>query len=81
MFVGVMKEAEIDFVAKRGGSKEYFQITTSLLDEGVYKREIAPLEAIKDSFPKTILTLDEWRRGVTPSGVKIMGIREWLLDC
>ena len=80
VFVGVMKEAEIDFVAKRGGSKEYFQITTSLLDEGVYKREIAPLEAIKDSFPKTILTLDEWRRGVTPSGVKIMGIREWLLD-
>lgn len=79
LFVGSMQGAEVDFVAKQGSRKEYFQVTASLLDESVYQRELAPLEAIKDSFPKTILTLDGWRTGVTPSGVRIMGIIEWLL--
>ncbi len=78
-FVGAMHGAEVDFVAKRGSQKEYFQVTASLLDESVYRRELVALEAIKDSFPKTILTLDGWRTGVTPSGVRIMGILEWLL--
>lgn len=78
-FVGAMQDAEVDFVAKLGGDKAYFQVTTSLLDETVYQRELAPLKKISDSFPKTILTLDGWRTGVTPSGVRIMGIREWLL--
>ncbi len=80
VFVGATQDAEVDFIAKHGGNKEYFQVTTSLLDGAVYQRELAPLEAIKDSFPKTILTLDGWRTGVTPSGVRIIGIREWLLD-
>lgn len=56
------------------------QVTTSLLDETVFRRELAPLETIEDSFPKTILTLDGWRTGITPSGVKIMDMQEWLLE-
>lgn len=42
-------------------------MTASLLDEAVYQRELTPLEAIKNSFPKTILTLDGWRTGITSS--------------
>ena len=80
VFVGAMPNAEVDFIAKRGSEKEYFQVTASLLDEAVYQRELTPLEAIKNSFPKTILTLDGWRTGITSSGVRIMGIQEWLLS-
>lgn len=79
-FVGALRNAELDFVARRGGEKEYFQVTASLLDDAVYQRELAPLEAVGDSFPKTILTLDGWRTGIAPSGVRIVGIREWLLE-
>ena len=78
--VGAMQNAEVDFVATRRGEKEYLQVTTSLLDETVFRRELAPLETIEDSFPKTILTLDGWRTGITPSGVKIMDMQEWLLE-
>lgn len=79
-FVGALSNAEIDFIAKRGGDRVYIQVTTSLLDEEVYQRELASLESLNDSFPKMILVLDGWREGITDSGVRIRGLRDWLLD-
>ena len=77
--VGTLPGAEVDFVARKGSVVEYFQVTATLLDEGVYRRELAPLEAIRDSYPKTILTLDGWREGVTEKGIRTIKLRDWLL--
>lgn len=79
-FVGALSASEIDFVAKRGSERIYLQVTASLLDEGVYQREVAPLESVRDAFPKTILVLDGWREGYTDSGVKVQRLLDWLLD-
>lgn len=78
--VGTLRSGEVDFVAsKRTGEKTYLQVTESLADEATYQRELAPLDMIGDSFPKVVLTLDRYRCGVAPSGVRIVNLLDWLL--
>ena len=52
-----------------------------MLDNSVYDRELAPLRAIQDSFPKMVLTLDRFRTGTTEDGILIANLIDWLLDC
>ncbi len=79
-FVGALPNGEVDFVARRGEARLYIQVTASLLDESVYQREVKPLEAVGNSFPKLVLTLDGWREGTTESGVRIVKLQDWLLE-
>lgn len=73
--------SEIDFVVRKPtGEQHYYQVIQSLIDEKVYKREIAPLLQIPDNFPKTILTLDTYRTGITKEGITIVEITDWLLE-
>lgn len=80
--VGALPDgSEIDFVARRStGEQHYYQVTQSLLDEGVYERELTPLRKVGDSFPKTVLTLDGYRTGFTEDGISIVGLVDWLLE-
>lgn len=57
--IGKVGEMEIDFVASKGSDRRYYQVAASALDPATFAREIAPLRAIRDNYPKTILTLDE----------------------
>ena len=76
--VGCMPGKEVDFVASRNDQKVYLQVSQSVLDEGTYQREIAPLEAISDAFPKVLLVADHWRLGTTESGIEIKSVLDWL---
>ena len=78
--VGRLRGAEIDFVAQRFDGRTYIQVTETMLDEAIRERELAPLQALHDSFPKTVLTLDRFRLGMTPDGIEIRNIVDWLLD-
>lgn len=71
--------SEIDFVATDHQRRAYYQVTQSLIDERVFEREITPLRAIGDSFPKFILTYDHARNGITTDGIHIQSIPDWLL--
>lgn len=77
--VGTLPGSEIDFVAKKGDEVCYIQVTQTLLDDAVYERELHPLLAIRDSFPKLILCADRARSGYGEAGVRIMSIADWLL--
>lgn len=77
--VGSLLAGEIDFVASKRDERLYVQVCQSVLDEGTYQRETAPLEAAGDSFPKLVLVGDRWRLGVTKSGVRIVNVVDWLL--
>lgn len=77
--VGALRAGEVDFVTQRGDERRYIQVSESLLGEQVRQREIEPLEAIGDSFPKVILTLDRIGLGTTESGIRIVNIIDWLL--
>lgn len=78
--VGSLRSGEIDFVAQRLDSRIYIQVTETMLDETTRTRELAPLQAVHDSFPKIVLTLDRFRLGTTTDGIEIRNVVDWLLD-
>jgi len=58
--VGQHGAQEVDFVATGpDGGPHYYQVTLSLLDPTTAARELAPLRAIRDHYPKTVLSLDD----------------------
>lgn len=78
--VGTMRNREIDFVARRYDERCYIQVTESLADEAVRKRELAPLLELDDAFPRLVLTLDPWFLGTTEKGIQVKRIPAWLLE-
>ena len=78
--VGKWDAQEVDFVASRPmAGKEYYQVCYGFLQESTEERELAPLQAIKDNFPKTVLTMDPWGSSTTRDGILIRNVVEWLL--
>ena len=59
VFIGKWYDSEVDFLAISQNTRKYYQVTLSLMDENVKKREIAPLAAIHDNYEKTILSMDK----------------------
>lgn len=78
--IGTTDRAEVDFVATKRDERLYVQVTGTMVDDTVYERELAPLRAVPDSHPKTVLTLDRFRIGTTDDGIRIVNLIDWLLD-
>lgn len=76
--IGKVGQKEVDFVAMKKDRHMYYQVTASLLDEATFEREISPLRAIADNYPKTILTLDRYTLG-NYEGIQVVHIVDWLL--
>ncbi len=76
--VGKVGTAEVDFIAMGQDGPEYYQVAQTVLDETTRNREFAPLEAIADNYPKTVLTLD--RVGVGDyRGIHHLNVIDWML--
>lgn len=75
--VGQLTGGEIDFVAEKTGIVEYYQIAESTLSEDVLGRELAPLTAMKDNFPKFLLTMDELE--LQYDGIQKLNVLNWLV--
>jgi predicted AAA+ superfamily ATPase len=58
VFVGVIDEYEVDFLAKNEKGTIYIQVSATVRDENTFEREIRPLKKINDNFPKYLITLD-----------------------
>jgi predicted AAA+ superfamily ATPase len=59
VFVGVLPNKEVDFVAKKADRIIYVQSAYLLSDEITAKREYASLEGIPDHYEKIIVSLDD----------------------
>jgi len=57
--VGVLDQAEIDFVAERQGERLYVQVACLLAEPETVRREFGNLERIPDNYPKLVLSMDE----------------------
>ncbi|MBR0160661.1 MAG: ATP-binding protein [Oscillospiraceae bacterium] len=79
VMIGKAGSAEVDFVAKKGDNILYFQVAASLIEESTFVREFAPLKAIADNYPKTILTLDHFTPG-NYDGITVANAVDWLLE-
>ena len=75
--VGKSSDAEVDFVAQKHGVIYYFQVTGDMTNEDTFKRELRPLQAIRDNYDKVILTMDHLTPG-NYDGIKVMYLLDWL---
>lgn len=77
--IGKVGDKEVDFVCEKLDNKIYIQVTLSLANEKVKKREYGNLRAIENNFEKIVVTADEY----TPDnleGIKTMNIRYFLMN-
>ena len=74
---GKIKALEVDFMAENENGIEYYQIANTVMDSEVLQRELRPLEAIRDHYPKFILTRDYGTADY--NGIKKLNALEWLL--
>lgn len=78
VFVGKLDDKEIDFIAEKQGEKIYVQVAYKLESEQTATREFAPLLAVKDQYPKYVVTMDAfWTESV--EGIKHSHIADFLL--
>ena len=79
VFVGKLDTREVDFIAERKNEKVYIQVSyTPTVAQETIEREFAPLLAIKDNYPKYVVTMDDfWNDNV--EGVKHKYLAEFLL--
>lgn len=78
VYVGKVDDAEVDFVAIYSGRPSYFQVAATVRDENTLKRELAPLQKIKDHYSKFILTLDDDPEADYDGIIRINAL-DWLL--
>lgn len=77
--VGALRTGEVDFVATRADERLYVQVTETMLGEKTRERELTPLLAVRDAFPKMVLTLDRLGLGVTEEGIRVANTIDWVL--
>ena len=69
---------EIDFVGRKGDEIIYIQSAYLLADEKTREREFGNLQAIRNNYPKYVVSLDEWTSGSSMDGIKHMHLGEFL---
>lgn len=76
VWVGVMRNKEVDFVAKKDDRLIYLQCAYMLIDKTTTDREYAPLKSINDNYEKVVMSLDDFSLPIN-DGIK--HIRGWEL--
>ncbi|MDR3230049.1 MAG: ATP-binding protein [Synergistaceae bacterium] len=78
VYIGKLDDKEIDFIAERRGEKIYVQVTYLLGDSTTINREFAPLAAVRDNYPKYVLSMDDlWNGNI--EGIRHMHAADFLL--
>ena len=79
VYIGKMKDKEIDFVATNQNDKIYVQVTQEIKSEKTQKREYDQLLEIKDNYPKYVVMANDFASG-NYQGIKTMNITDFLLS-
>ena len=81
VYVGNLDKYEVDFVVVTDvGHYAYYQVSETTLSPETLERELRPLEAIKDQFPKYLLTMDTIHPTANYNGIEKKNIIDWLLE-
>lgn len=77
--VGILRAGEIDFVATRGDKRIYVQVTYLLASDETIAREFGNLAAIKDNYPKYVVSMDPVSGGLDDyPGIQHLHLRDFL---
>ncbi len=59
VYIGKIKDVEIDFIAEKKNEKLYVQVTYKMEREKTIDREFGPLLLVRDHYPKYVVSMDE----------------------
>lgn len=77
--VGVLRACEIDFVTTKGEKTFYVQVAYLLASEETIEREFGNLAAIKDNYPKYVISMDPVSGGLAKyPGIHHLHLRDFL---
>lgn len=76
--IGTVEDREIDFVAETGSGRLYIQVAYLLGTRQTLKREIAALSALRDAYPRILLSMDKMQPKDF-NGIRHAGIVDFLL--
>lgn len=79
VYVGAMRNSEIDFVAIKDGEKLYIQVSYLIIERETMEREVAPLINIPGGYQK-LLIAGTRQSEMQYEGVRIVDIADWLLE-
>ena len=77
VYTGEINNLEIDFIAIKNTEPVYFQVCKNLDNDLTLQREIKSLLAVKDNYPKYIITYDKYPHS-NISGIKVINIFDFL---
>ena len=79
--VGQLQAGEIDFVCtKPEGQRVYVQASYIIADEVTREREFGNLRAIKDNYPKYVISMTPLVRRQDSDGITHLGLRSFLTE-
>ena len=77
--VGQLQAGEIDFVcAKPEGHRVYVQVSYIIVDEATREREFGNLRAIRDNYPKYVISMTPLVDRQDAEGITHLGLRRFL---
>ncbi len=77
--IGQLGNKEVDFIASKNDQKYYIQVAYLLIEDTTIEREFGNLEAIKDNYPKLVITMDDVPMS-NSNGIEHWNIRKFLLN-
>jgi len=78
VYIGKLRDKEIDFIAEKKNEKIYIQVTFRMDSEKTVSREFDPLLAIRDHYPKYVISMDEHFQD-NIEGVKHINLYDFLM--
>lgn len=78
VYVGTLRNGEVDFVANKGGDTVYVQATYLLSDDSTVQRELGNLKEIKNNYPKYVVSMDPFQSESNFDGIRHLHLRSFL---
>lgn len=78
VYIGKLKDAEVDFVAIKDKKIKYIQVSLYLNSEETINREFGAYKSIQDNYPKYVISLDDV--DMSTNGIKYLNVFDFLLN-